>query len=118
MPPTQQKPKYLDISPEDLAKVNRNRAKREAIQIDQEQMFIAEFGKHYGFEGVRAILNNEIDADTAAWLLLAARKVDSKTLYQNAQAVFVGTASSKSKKPSQAFKKATDKIIKHAQADL
>lgn len=117
-PSDKTKLKRLELSPEDLAKVNRNRAKRESIAIDEEQMLIAEFGKHYGYEGIRAILNNEIDADTVVWLLLAARKVDHMTQFKRAQAAFIGAASAKAKKPSQAFKKATEKLLTLAKADL
>lgn len=112
------KPKYLELSPEDLEKVNRNRAQREAVQIDEEQLLIAEFGKHYGFEGVRAILSNEIDSETVLWLLLAGRKVDHLSQFKAAQAAFIGAAASKAKKPSSAFKKATEKLLKLAKADL
>lgn len=112
------KPKYLELSPEDLEKVNRNRSKRESTEIDEEQLFIAEFGKHYGYEGIRAILNNEIDSETAVWLLLAGRKLDHMSQFKAAQAAFIGAAASKAKKPSSAFKKATEKFLKLAKADL
>lgn len=117
-PDQKQNLKYLELSPEDLAKVNRNRAKRESIQIDEEQLLIAEFGKHYGYEGIRAILNNEIDSDTVVWLLLAGRKLDHMTQFKRAQAAFIGATASKAKKPSNAFKKATEKLLKLAKAEL
>lgn len=112
------KPKYLELSPEDLEKVNRNRAKREAVQIDEEQLFIAEFGMLYGFEGIKAILNNEIDSETAVWLLLAGRKMENLNQYKRTQAAFIGAAAAKAKKPSAAFKKSTDKMLKNSKADI
>lgn len=112
------RPKLLELSPEDLEKVNRNRAKREAVQIDEEQLFIAEFGMLYGYEGIRAILQNEIDSDTAVWLLLAGRKLEHLAQFRRTQAAFIGAAASKAKKPSSAFKKATEKMLKLAKADL
>lgn len=115
MPP---KPKYLELSPEDLEKVNRNRAKREAVQVDEEQLLIAEFGTLYGYEGIRAILNNEIDSDTVIWLLLAGRKMEHMAQFKRSQAAFIGAAASKAKKPSQAFKKATEKLLKNAKAEI
>lgn len=117
MPPKQPL-KFLELTPEDLEKVNRSRAKRESTQIDEEQLFIAEFGKHFGWGGVAAILNNEIDSQTAVWLTLAARKIDKRGIFNQAQAVFAGVASSKAKKPSAAFKKVAAKILSEAKADV
>jgi hypothetical protein len=72
----------------------------------------------YGYEGIRAILNNEIDSDTAVWLLLAGRKMESLNQYKRTQAAFIGAAASKAKKPSSAFKKSTDKMLKNSKADI
>jgi hypothetical protein len=111
-------PKYLDIKPEDLKKVNNNRSNREAIVIDDYHLFIAEFGKHYGWGGVRAILDNEIDTDTATWLILAARKIDSRYAFSDARASLIGASSAQSKKPSQVFKKATADLVRDMKADI
>jgi hypothetical protein len=109
---------YLELSPEDLEKVNQARAKHESgVKIDDEQLFIAEFGKHYGFEGIRAILNDEIDGQTATWLLVAARKVDHRRLYDNARATFIGAGSVQSKKPADTFASLTKNLIKEMKAD-
>lgn len=109
--------KPLEIKPEDLAKVEKNRRDREAIQIDENQLFIAEFGKHFGWGGVEAILNNEIDMQTAVWLMNGARKVDHRYTLNTAQAVFVGSGSVNSKKPKQAFERATKDLKKATKAD-
>lgn len=113
-----EKPKYLELTPDDLEKVNKNRAKHESIRIDSEQMFIAEFGKHYGWGGVQAILSNEIDGETAVWLLQGARKFNYSTLYDNARAAFIGSVTSQSKKPSTQFKRVTRDLIKAMEADV
>jgi hypothetical protein len=112
------KSKYLELSEEDLAKVSKRRQETESVAIDSEQLFVAEFGKHYGWAGVMAILNNEIDPQTAVWLLQAARKVDARYMYESAQATFIGAGAAQSKKPSQTFKKATKDIVKVSGADL
>lgn len=103
---------YLDIKPEDLEKITRKRSKEEKIRVEPEHLFVAEFGKHYGWGGVNAVLNNEIDGDTASWLLQAARKVDARYSYDNAKSVLIGSASAQSKKPSQTFKKAMSDTVK------
>lgn len=103
---------YLDIKPEDLERINRKRSDEEKLKIEPEHLFIAEFGKHYGWGGVSAILNNEITGDTASWLLQAARKVDARYSYDSAKAVLIGSASAQSKKPSQTFKKAMVDTVK------
>ena len=110
--------KYLELSAEDLVKVNQSRAQNDSLKIDSEQLFIAEFGKHYGWGGVNAILNNEIDAQTASWLLIGARKIDSRTFCNDAQVVLIGTGAAKSKRPSQVFKKATAEHARNMKADL
>lgn len=110
--------KYLELSAEDLAKVNRARAKEDSVKIDSEQLFIAEFGKHYGWGGVQAILNNQIDGETASWLLTGARKMDSRTFVSNARAMLIGAGAAQFKKPSQVFRKATADDVRNMKADL
>lgn len=111
-------PKYLELSTADLEKVNKSRAKREAVQLDSEQMFIAEFGKHYGWGGVQAILSNQIDGQTAAWLLEGAQRVDYGRIHGTAQAVLIGSSTAQAKKPGAEFAKATRELIKISKADI
>jgi predicted nicotinamide N-methyase len=99
-PPNRQ---YLEIKPEDLAKVARNRLKREnALKIDPEQLFIAEFGKHYGWAG----------------LLEGARRIDHRTTFVMAKASFIGAGAARSKKPVDTFKKSTKDIVKAMESDI
>jgi hypothetical protein len=115
-PPNRQ---YLEIKPEDLAKVARNRLKREnALKIDPEQLFIAEFGKHYGWAGVQALLNDEVDMQTAIWLLEGARRIDHRTTFVMAKASFIGAGAARSKKPVDTFKKSTKDIVKAMESDI
>lgn len=109
--------KKLEISDEDLAKVAAARSRHEGTKVETEWLFIAEFGKYFGWAGVVAIRNNEITLPEAKKLLAGARKVRSGELYDIANAVFIGTASARSKKPSQTFKKLTKSILKDTKAD-
>lgn len=121
MQPNQPQPqpkKYLEIKPEHLARVQAAQDKAsDEIKVDNEWLLIAEFGKHYGWQAMQAVLNNEIDLETMTVLILGARKFDYSRQYANAQASFIGSASAQSKKPSKVFKKATEQLIKEMKAD-
>lgn len=107
----------LELSQDELKKVAAARAKREPTKVDENWLFIAEFGFYYGWGGIQAILNNEITMNVANTLLTGARKVWSGQLYDHTTAAFIGSSSAQSKKPSQAFKKATRDIVRQARAD-
>jgi hypothetical protein len=111
-------PKYLEVTTAELERIKRNRSKSEGLKVDAEQLFIAEFGKHFGWGGVQAILNNEIDPDTASYLIQGARKVDARYSYDNAHSALIGSVAAQSKKPSQVFKKATGDLLKSMKADI
>lgn len=113
----QSQPKRLELSAEELAKVNKARAKHETFKIDPEQLVIAEFGKHYGWAGVTAVLNNEISGEQMTWLLEGARRVDKGYLYDQARASLIGSVASQSKKIGDTFKKLTKDILKAMKAD-
>lgn len=115
------KPKnYLPVSQEELDRIAEYRKKQEgsAVKIDPEQLFIAEFGKHYGWAGVMAILNNEIDGSTATWLMQGARKVEAGQLFNDAKATMLGTVSANSKNPVVTFNKVTKNIREESKADI
>lgn len=107
----------LELSQDELNRVAAARAKNEATKVDENWLFIAEFGFYYGWDGIQAILNNEITMDVANTLLAGARKVWSGRLYDHSMASFIGASSAQAKKPNQIFKKATRDIVKHARAD-
>lgn len=108
----------LELSQDELDKVAKSRARNESTKVDENWLFIAEFGYYYGWDGVQAILENEIGMDVANILLAGARKVWNGHLYDHATASLIGAASARSKKPNQTFKKATRDIIKNAKADV
>lgn len=105
----------LKLTPQQAAKVAAKKKRHENIKIDSEWFFIAEFGYYYGWEGIAAILNNEIELDTANLLLLGARKVRYKNLVDTTVSMQVGVASAMSKKPKEVFKKGTASFVKGAQ---
>lgn len=112
-----QKSPKLELTQDELDKVAATRAKRESTKVDENWLFISEFGYYFGWAGVQAIRNNEISMEEASMLLAGARKVWSGKLYDHAMSAFIGAASANSKKPNQTFKKATTPIIKQARAD-
>lgn len=112
-------PKRLEISPEDMEKVIRARERNESkVKVNEEWLFISEFGTYYGWEGVLAIMNNEISLEVAEMLLLGARKVWDGKVYDHATASFIGSVASQQKKPSTLFKKMTKDLIKRTKADV
>lgn len=106
--------KYLEINPEDLAKVQATRLRHEEskVEIDREWYFVAAFGKHFGWGGIRAILDNEIDLDTANVLMSAASKIDMGHMYDDARSSFIAFGAVNSKKPSKNFNSLTKDIRK------
>lgn len=119
MPEKKKLPNVLELTPEELSRVRSIRQSSETIlKVSEEQMFIAEFGIHFGFEGIRSILRNEIDMETAAWLMVSARKVGYAKMYENSQAAFIGAVSARSKRPGSFFESATKKIKKLMKADF
>lgn len=108
----------LEISAEDLAKVQRARARGDKTKVNAPWLYLAEFGYYYGWQGIEAIRNNEITKAEADKLLSGARKVWSMKVYDYATANLIGSASANSKKPSQTFKKLTQDLIKNTKADV
>lgn len=65
-----------DLTEEEKAKLARVKQESGSIEVSEEAMMLAEFGIHFGFDGIRAIVNNEIkDLSMANELILAARKL-------------------------------------------
>lgn len=110
----EQNPKYLELTPEDLKKVQVSKRRRDsaAVEVDQEWYFVAAFGKHFGWGGVQAIMNNEIDLETANVLMAGAIKVDHKRMYDSARASFMAFGAANSKKPSATFDSLATDIVR------
>lgn len=94
-----------------------------ALTVYQEDIFEAEFLMKFGFEGYWALhpekdKSKGINLNEMMRLLAASRKVDYKSLYDNAQASFIAMASSQAKNPGQTFQKVTRTITKSMKADI
>lgn len=109
-PSTPPEPRRLELKPEDLAKVAKARGLDQKATVDPEWRTIAEFGTFFGFDAVMAVLNNEISGDEMTELILGARAVQQDKNRDTAQATFIASVSSQSKKPQETF----NKLIKQA----
>ncbi len=78
---------------------------------------IAEFGMMYGWDAIQAVLDNKITGETFTWLLEAGRKVEKKSIYNQAKASFMGSVAAGAKKPGDAFNKITSKLVSSMRAD-
>jgi hypothetical protein len=112
------KPKVLEITPEDLAKVYRARNRSEKSKVNSSWLLMAEFGYYFGWQGIQSIRNNEITLDEAEMLIIGARKIWRGQVYDHSSAVLIGSSSASSKKPGQTFKKLTRELIKYTKADV
>lgn len=80
-------------------------------------MLISEFGYYYGWEGVKAILENEIDLETVTVLLQGSRKVWYSKVIDTAVANRVAFVAAQSKKGNTVMKKGLEKFIKELKVD-
>lgn len=103
----------LKLSQEDIDKVARLKAKHEnKVDVEPEHLFMAEFGKHFGWQGYLALRNNEIALEEALWLIEAARIVDTRAEFAYTKAAFIGAGSANSKRPVVTFKNSTKDLLK------
>lgn len=98
-------------------KLAEQQARKQSSKIDEEWLFVARFGKHYGWQGVKAILDNEISLETAKALLEGGDKVDAARTIDSAVGTQVATASVNAKKGQahSVFKKGMKHFIKKAE---
>ena len=121
MKPQTAQPRQLELTPEDMAKVLKRKRQVEAskIKVPPEELFVAEFGVHFGWEGMVALMNNQITMDDAQSLLAGARKVWDGRLVDMASVIFTANAAVQSGKNAQSvMTKGLDEFVKQARADL
>lgn len=114
-------PKPIEISSELKERLERKRRASDVnigYEVTEEQVQIAEFGQYYGWGGVMAILNNEIDTSTFQWLLQAARKNKARQLYENMNGTYLATLAVKTDTPEKYFEKFTKQYKDNMKADL
>lgn len=81
--------------------------------VDPEWMIIAEFGGYFGYDGIRAIMNNEIDLDVVEVLVESKRKIWDKQMLDIAEATLASAAAAQSgKKAGSVFQSLTKRFIK------
>ncbi len=113
-----EQPKRLELTAEELAKVQRSRQSREPLNVAPEELFIAEFGYYYGWGGVQAILNNDIDMATASGLLRGAQKVWYNKVVEQSYATYTSNVAGQSgKKGNQIMKKGLAEFIKQSKVE-
>lgn len=111
----QQPKKVLKLTPEEAAKVARTRKRHEKRSIDPEDLFIAEFGYYFGWEGIQAIrIDRTLSLADAKALLDGARKVWYQKIIDTAVATYTANAASQSKKPKSVLNKGLAGFIKEA----
>lgn len=91
------KPKnLLDLmSPQDQQKAKRNAEKREKLKADKitkEWMMLSELGTYYGFDAIRAVLDDYIDIPQANMLVIGGRKMHSSDIYDSSLAHIAGNS--------------------------
>lgn len=107
------------LSDSDLEKVKRLKGDTSPVHdgIDDQHMLIAEYGMYFGYPGMKAILDDEIQLDQVIWQILAARKIRSGIMYDISGAVLAATASVNTDNPSKTYKELTKQMFNNSKAD-
>lgn len=110
--PQKPKLKKLELSEDDLRKVRLAKARDAShkLEISDEWLTISEFGVYYGYDGVRAILRNEITLDKVRILITGAKKLEARLLYNQAKNNFYAFRATNTKKPTDQFNKDTKSL--------
>lgn len=111
--------KKLELTEEELARVARRKQQDEKTKVSPEELFISEFGLYFGWQGVKALMDNEIDMHSATTLVAGVRKVKARDMTDLAMAVFTASAAAQSGKKAQSvLSKGLREFIKQSKADL
>ena len=123
----EERQKALDnISSEDLEKIQKHQASTKgALTVDNEWLLLTEFALKFGWQAYLDAKNDARDdngnliVSSAEMMTLieASRRLKYRDMFQDAQTSFIGSASSKSKKPTQTFNSLTNNIVKKTKAD-
>lgn len=106
--------KYLELTQDELDKVAERKQKAEATKITPEWRLLAEFGYYYGYEGIKAVRENEIEIEAFNDLLAGARKVWAGKVLDLSTSIYTAVAATKSKKPNNVFNSGLERFIKEA----
>lgn len=89
-----------------------------SIPIDEFQMMIAEYGMYFGYEGMKAVLDDKMSMEQMTWQLVAARKVRSGFMYDISRSVLSAVGAVQTKNPSSTFKSMNNDLLKNSKADV
>lgn len=116
-----QKPKQLKLTPKELEKILRTKARRDNVKskVYQEEYLVAEMGYYYGWGAVEAILYDEkLALDDCLTLVRGARKVWNGKLLDIASVVYTACAAAQNgKKARSVMQKGLKDFIKEAGLD-
>lgn len=113
------KPKTIDLTPEDEAKVERLKRSKEKTKVSPEELLVAEFGYYYGWQAMLDLLDNKVTLEDAMKLLEGGRKVWNSKMVDQAYAMYIASAAANSgKKSKQILQKGLNEFIKQSKADM
>ena len=106
-----------NISPEDLEKIKAHQASTKgAALVDDYWLLLAEFTMYYGWQAYKDA--EDIPLIELLTLVEAGRKLRAREIYENAQAVLIGTATANAgKRSGSTFKNLTRTLVKIMKAD-
>lgn len=100
----------LQLTKEEIARFKARELK--ISNLTDENVLVAEFGRLYGYQAIKAVLDDEISRETMNWLIESGRKIVAKENYNLAGAVFTAVASANAKDPLRAFNSNTKEYKK------
>lgn len=106
--------KYLELTEEQLEKIAERKRRDEASKVTPEWRLVSEFGTYYGWNGVEAVMNNDIDIYTFNDLLNGARKIWAGKMIELSTIIYTSVGATKSKKPKTVLKKGLTEFTKEA----
>lgn len=101
-----------------LANAKKRNAQVAYHSISPEMYITAEFGYYFGYDGIRAIKNNEITLDEVHVLLASARKVWYSKVVDSSHGVVVANVAAQSKNVSSTFSKGMNTFVKKMKVDV
>lgn len=92
-------PKPLELTPEQLERIRLRKERDEGVKVSPEWRLVAEFGYYFGWSGVEAVMNNDIDIGVFNNLLAGARKVWYGRVLDLSAMTYTSVGATKTKKP-------------------
>lgn len=105
-------PKSLELTEQQLERIAQRKKRDETSKVTPEWRLVSEFGTYYGWSGVEAVMNNDIDIYTFNDLLTGARKIWAGKLVELSTVIYTSVGATKSKKPKTVLSKGMAEFIK------